>query len=155
MYNTVFLDTKKGLTENEILNFEKKHNIIMPEEVKKHYLMYNGGYPEKSVFVLEDDERKYIVNYFFSIECGEGLALEKFLPLLDDENIFPKWLVPFADDEGGNLFCYSIKDSDNGAVYFYDHEFEYGENVEDHIVFLSSSLVDFINSLVEDEEDDE
>lgn len=151
MYNNTFIDTEKELKEDDILNFENKHNIILPDEVKKHYLMYNGGYPEKSVFVLEDDEREYIVNYFFSIECGEGLALEKFLPLLGDENIFPQWLVPFADDEGGNLFCYSIKEINYGAIYYYDHEFEYGENVEEHIVFLSSSLVDFINSLIEDE----
>ncbi|WP_429714404.1 SMI1/KNR4 family protein [Bacillus rhizoplanae] len=54
-----------------------------------------------------------------------------------------------ADEEGGNLFCFSISEKDNGAIYYYNHEFEYNENSEHHIVFLSGSLSDFINSLVE------
>ena len=122
----------------------------MPNEVKKHYLMYNGGYPEKNVFVL-DDERKYTVNYFFSIECGERLSLEMFLPLLIDEKVFPRWLIPFANDECVNLFYYSIQKSNYGAIFFFDHEFEYGESVDDHAVFLAFSIIDFINNLVEDD----
>ena len=35
---------------------------------------------------------------------------------------------PPADDEYGNLFCVSLRDSDHGSVWFWDHEQEAGDN---------------------------
>lgn len=40
------------------------------------------------------------------------MTIEKTLPLLRDEKIFPIWLVPLANDEGGNLFAYSIRNGE-------------------------------------------
>ena len=152
MYTNTIVNTKKKLTESDIYSFEKKYKVLMPEDIKKHYLQYNGGYPEKSVF-LADNGKKYVLNYFFSICCGEGLAFENIAKLLNDRKVFPQWLIPFANDIGGNLFCYSTKEDENGAIYYYNHEFEYGENPEKYICFLSDSIVTFINSLVEDDEE--
>lgn len=73
----------------------------------------------------------------------------QILRLLNDEKIIPTWLIPFADEEGGNLFCFSVREKDKGAIYYYTHEFEFGDNPENHIVYLTQSLFDFINSLVE------
>lgn len=148
MYNNKMINTKKKLTLEDISGFEKKYKFLMPNEVKQHYLLYNGGYPEKPKYIK--DGREYVINYFFSICCGEGLALEKTMRLLDDEKIFPKWLVPFANDEGGNFFCYSIKTGEEGKIYYYNHEFEYGENPEKHIRVLSKSLKSFMNELQEE-----
>lgn len=33
-------------------------------------------------------------------------------------------LIPFADAEGGNLVCFSVRQEDYGAVWFWDHELE-------------------------------
>lgn len=148
MYNNEMLNTKKKLTIEDIMEFEKEYNLSMPNEIKQHYLLYNGGYPEKAMYVV--DGREYVINYFYSICCGEGLALEKTMPLLSDEKVFPKWLVPFANDEGGNLFCYSIKLGEEGTIYYYDHEFEYGENPEKYVCVLSDSLISFMNALQEE-----
>lgn len=79
----------------------------------------------------------------------------------EDDGVIPEWLIPFADEDGGgNLFCFSVRGSDFGAVYYYDHEFEYGEDPEEHIAYLAESITAFINALTaneddEDEEDDE
>lgn len=54
---------------------------------------------------------------------------------------------------GGNLFCFSVREFDFGAVYYYDHEFEYGEDPEEHITWLAESLTAFLNALTENEED--
>lgn len=54
--------------------------------------------------------------------------------------IFPIWLVPLANDEGGNLFAYSIRNGEEGAIYYYSHEFEYGENPEKYIKYLSKDI---------------
>ena len=67
----------------------------------------------------------------------------------------PNWLIPFADEDGGNLFCFSVREEDYGAIYYYDHEFEYGEDPEDHVTYLAESITIFINSLVEEENDED
>ena len=88
-----------------------------------------------------------ILIIFFSIGCGEGLAIEKTLPILRDEKIFPTWLVPLANDEGGNLFAYSVRNGEAGAIYYYSHEFEFGEDPEKYIKYLSSDIDIFLNSM--------
>lgn len=149
-----FFSVKKTLTDEDLNKFEDENKVVMPLKIREHYLRFNGGYPERTVFCSTDEERKYIVNYFFSIGCGDGLTLEKTLPLLRDEKIFPVWLVPLANDEGGNIFAYSIRNGEEGAIYYYSHEFEYGENPEKYIKFLSQDIDSFLNCL-DFEEDEE
>lgn len=55
----------------------------------------------------------------------------------------------------GNLFCFSVREADCGAIYYYNHEFEYGENPEEYVTFLAESITTFINSLVENKDDEE
>lgn len=50
-----FINTKRSLTNDDLKQFESKFNIVMPDKIKKHYLKYNGGYPEKYVTFLSKD----------------------------------------------------------------------------------------------------
>ena len=87
---------------------------------------------------------------------GKGRSIEKTLGLLrEDDGVILEWLIPFADEDGGNLFCFSVRESDFGAVYYYDHEFEYGEDPEEHITWLAESITAFINALTENEDDED
>lgn len=108
--------------------------------------------------------------------------MEKTLELLRvDDDIIPDWLIPFAEEDGGNLFCFSVRESDFGAIYYYDHELsrcfssgdtskkrsvceqfahsklesEYGEDPEEHIIWLAESITAFINALTENEDDED
>ena len=82
--------------------------------------------------------------------------MEKTLELLRaDDDVIPDWLIPFAEEDGGNLFCFSVRESDFGAIYYYDHEFEYGEDPEEHITWLSEAITAFINALTENEDDED
>lgn len=40
----------------------------------------------------------------------------------------PNWLLPVASDAFGNLFAVSLRDNDNGSVWFWDHEREADED---------------------------
>ncbi|OOE12565.1 SMI1/KNR4 family protein [Fictibacillus arsenicus] len=148
MYSNKILGTKDNILEADLQALEKIFNFIFPSSFKNHYLLYNGGYPEKGLHV-GNDYNEYVVDNFIPVKNENGRSLFSFLPLLNDEKIKPSWLIPFADEEGGNLFCFSISEKDNGAIYYYNHEFEYGDNPENHIVYLSQSLPNFINKLVE------
>ena len=60
-----FFGVKRALTDGDLKQFETEYNIAMPLKIREHYLKYNGGYPERNVFCSVEDERQYIVNYFF------------------------------------------------------------------------------------------
>lgn len=45
-----FLDTENSVTPEDLAQFELKFNFVMPQKIKAHYLKFNGGYPEWSIF---------------------------------------------------------------------------------------------------------
>ncbi|MDE5588525.1 MAG: SMI1/KNR4 family protein [Acetatifactor sp.] len=95
--------------------------------------VYNGGYPEKPVFT-DKNENTYIVDWFIPVSGGKERSVENTLRLLREDEAIPDWLIPFADEDGGSLFCFSVREADYGAIYYYDHEFEYGENPEEQFL---------------------
>ena len=154
MYNNRILHTHGKAAKEDLACIEQKFHMKIPAAVREHYLTYNGGYPENSVFT-DKNGNTYSVDRFIPISGRKGLSVEKVLALLREDNAIPEWLIPFADENGGNLFCFSVREADRGAIYYYDHEFEYGENPEEHVTFLAESITAFINSLVENEDDEE
>lgn len=112
-------------------------------------IYYNGGYPEKCIFV-DADGRKYEVEHFIPIKNSSNKrSLEKVLSLLYDDKVLPSWLIPLADEAGGDLYCYSLRENEIGAIYYWSHEFVYGENPEEHIKYLASNIKQFINAMIE------
>ena len=62
----------------------------------------------------------------------------------------PYWLLPVASDEFGNLFAVSLRDEDNGSVWFWDHEQEADEDeppTEDNIKLMAPDWPTFLASL--------
>lgn len=62
----------------------------------------------------------------------------------------PEWLLPVANDEYGNLFCLSLRASDEGSVWFWDHEEEADEGeppAEDNLTFKAETWPRFLASL--------
>lgn len=44
-----FFKCEKALSESDIINVEDRLGIKFPEDFKAHYLLYNGGEPEKAL----------------------------------------------------------------------------------------------------------
>ena len=62
----------------------------------------------------------------------------------------PYWLLPVATDAFGNLFAVSLRDEDNGSVWFWDHEEEADEDeppTEDNIKLMAPDWPTFLASL--------
>ena len=155
MYDNPFLYADGTAKEEDLDRIEQKFHIKIPKEMREHYLAYNGGYPERPVFTDKNGDG-YVVDLFIPVRDGRKRPLEKTLSLLRGDNgVIPDWLIPFAEEDGGNLFCFSVRESDLGAIYYYDHEFEYGEDPEDHITYLAESITAFINALTENEDDED
>ena len=153
MYDNPILYANGAAKKEDLDRIEQKFQVTIPQELREHYLAYNGGRPERTVFTGKDGE-EYFVDLFIPVRERYKRPLEKRLELLRaDDGVIPDWLIPFAEEGGGNLFCFSVRESDPGAIYYYNHEFEYGEDPEEHITWLAESLTAFLNALTENEED--
>ena len=160
MYNNKILMTEEiKITENDLKDIEKKFNIKFPESFINHYLRYNGGRPEKDM-VVDGKGELMPFTYFYAIKSDDGedgIELKDILKtnFFDEDSIFPKWLVSFADDGIGGEYCWSLRKEEYGYIYYIDIESCVGDSIQeinDSAVFLSDSLEEFINSMVEDED---
>ena len=155
MYSNQILCAEGKAKKEDLDRIEQKFHVKIPADVREHCLAYNGGYPEKPIFT-DENGNEYSVDLFIPVRDGKKRPMEKTLELLRaDDGVIPEWLIPFAEEDGGNLFCFSVRESDLGAIYYYDHEFEYGEDPEEHITYLAESITAFINALTENEDDED
>jgi len=148
LYNNEFLNIKKSITNEDIQKLENKYKFIFPKDIREHYLTFNGGQPDKNIFV--DDGYEYVISYFIPIKFGANKrTLETVLGIFRDDEDFPTWLIPFADEPGGDLYCFSIASDDAGAIYYWDHECV--DNPEESYGYLAESIKVFIEQMLTDE----
>jgi len=140
-----FTHTSVQLVDADLNEVEQRFNFKFANEFREHYLKCNGGQPDKNLFA--DANGICIVHDFFPIKTSAIATLctletsVQWLKL--DQPLIPTHLVPFADDPFGNLFCFSIRDKDRGAIYWLKME---GQRKADGD-FLCSSLVAFLDKL--------
>jgi cell wall assembly regulator SMI1 len=143
LYNNKFNKTKMLLKIEDIIELEKKYNFTFPKDIRDHYLTYNGGEPEKYVFIDADGD-ELIVQQFISInkENEKGRDLDSVLHNLRTDKILPDWLIPIADEPGGDLYCFSLKTGEEGWIYLWHHE--YINSSKDSSTFLAESIREFM-----------
>lgn len=117
----------------------------LPEELREHYLRFNGGQPVPNLF--PKDGELYEVHDFYPVRYGHSLE-EAYRNVVIGNKWFPSHLIPIACDPGGDLFCYSVKPSELGAIYL--HQSDYYDDPERAVVFLAKDLATFLAALVTD-----
>lgn len=131
-----------------ILAFEKGYNIKFPQEYINLVRFHDGGTLEKNIFIYQK-EREVDANGigFFLPWRKETLELEGEY-IIDQINnppeFFPKGLIPFAPDGGGNYICFDYRNcQENPPIVFWHHEVEENEGVFP----LANSFEKFVDSL--------
>lgn len=140
-YKCSFQLTRKDLEEIEmLLNFQ------LPQELKDHYLQYNGGLPKKPCFFEENSGLETRVHVFLPIKFNNniGYTLEEGYLDFKNRDIIPRKYLPFANDAGGNIFCIDLDSKQVVLIYL-----DLGEVTNRCIKFLANSFMDFINNLEE------
>ena len=114
----------------------------------------NEGRPKRSSFdfILPDGNDE-----------GASLAAFKSFDLNESDNIvlyqedppeyFPKGLIAFGEDGGGDLICFDYrtgKDNLNPPVVYWSHEYEENEGIS----YLADNFDDFMDMLFERAEDE-
>lgn len=132
------------ITINEIREFEDKYVLKLPEQYIDFLLKYNGGYPEASTFKISDEEGESLVNKFYGIGDMKG-NLAKVFEVLDGGEL-PKGFISITSDLGGNEICIGISEKYYGIIYFWMHDMESDEEM-DNMFFLKNNFNDFFDDL--------
>ena len=144
-----FVDTKPNLTDADIDELESTLGFAFPLDLRQHYLVHNGGQPVPRFFVKGDE--MFAIEEFLPIKFGmRGERFEDaYRDIVVGNDLFPKKLIPFANDAGGDYFCYSLREGEEGAIVFYQSEYFY--DPAKSVIFLSGSFDDFLKSLVKED----
>ena len=140
--------SRQQLTTDDLTDVETNLGFVFPDSLKKFYLSHNGGTPYPSCF--NKDNEYWQVNEFLPIKYGEkGDLFEDTFNILVAKggDFFPRNLIPFAVDPGGDIFCFRDASGDIGAIYGWIAD-RY-EDSEGSVVKLADNFETFIEQLVE------
>lgn len=142
------IDVAPSVGNTELNELETRFGFIFPDDLRQHYLRFNGGRPVPNLFRKCDEY--FPVNEFLPIKHGmRGTRFEDtYVDLVQDNDLFPNNVIPIASDSGGDYFCCSLKPGEIGTIYFYQSD--YYDDPSKAVVYLADSLEIFLNSLVSD-----
>lgn len=126
-----FLYSEQPLDEYEIQRFEKEFEVTFPNNLRNLLLKFNGG-------VLDGKIEKYAFRTLSSINYGNYPLNDIIDDLQITEQHIPREEIPFADDQGGNVFTISTREEDYGKIYYW--EMDVGEPRKN---FVANSLEEF------------
>jgi hypothetical protein len=140
------------LLPEQLLEFEQRHNIKLPEEYRSFLLQFNGGRPKPEIidFIQYGDDQSDMVNYLGGIHNGEYWAsLEWHIDSLKSR--IPKGFIPIGDDPGGNAYLIGTDGEIFGQIYFWDHENEAALEEKEpdfkNMSLIANSFTEFLNKL--------
>lgn len=135
-------DTEQKLVETDFNSIETQLAVKLPSSFKKHYIENNGGYPPFET-VKGINHILYSINSFYPIKYGR-LPIEKIIVSFKESNINLGKKIPFAYDNGGNVYLLSL-DDDQYFQKILLIEAEFLKDYNYHIV--ANSFSEFIENL--------
>jgi len=129
-----------------------KHKL--PREFRQHYLKYNGGMPDDSLFPGNDQWEPleiagfYPIKYKTNIVNPQNSLLVEHYQLMCDKEVIPDRILPFAWDPGGNFFCLDLF---NGTVHFYATDgFDPNLSISENFIKAQRPLSDSFKSFMDE-----
>ena len=145
-------DIKGPISEDIVSKFENEHGVLLPRKYREFLKRYNGGSPFPDCFTGMDDNVKSDVQFFYGLRKEYNYSLNKNISIFSDR--IPYTLLAIGCDSGGNQICIGIDGEYIGKVYFWDHEWEADNSVDEvpgftNIKLISDDFDDFFNGLHE------
>jgi cell wall assembly regulator SMI1 len=136
-----YLDREAPASRDLVDRLEQQLGQSLPDDYRDYLLQQDGG--------RLSDNNEAVSEIFGLNESFEYYnSMWKHLQMYRDR--VPPWLLPVASDEYGNLFAISLRTSDFGSVWFWNHELEADEDeppTEDNIELKAPSWTAFLESL--------
>ena len=142
--NNQITGQKASIGESDLRELEEQYGFQFPDEIRQFYLQYNGGQLERRHYVVQDDT--FVLYNLYSIKYGVAtLNMKMELNYVDEW--WPKELIPFGYDGGGNSFCFH---KTSGKIYYvYEDTYDDDDNVP--IECVAPEFLSFINNMVAEE----
>lgn len=130
-----------SIEESDLRELEDQYGFRFPDVIRQFYLQYNGGRLERRHYVVQDDT--CVLYHLYSIKYGVAtLNMKMELNYVDEW--WPKELIPFGYDGGGNSFCFH---KTSGKIYYvYEDTYDDDDNVP--IECVAPDFLSFINDMV-------
>ena len=142
-----FTPTGTSLAPADLDEIEQRFGFKFPQAFREHYLVHNGGSPDKNRFAGENG--RFIVHDFLPMKRSALVTLDTLETTVQclkiDQQLIPVHLVPFAVDPGGDYYCFCTRQDEEGSIYLYrmDHFREPERAAE----YLAPSLGEFLSGL--------
>lgn len=133
---------------------DKQISKIIPEvyfPLLKEYIdflkKHNGGKPFYSEFdfIENDVTSNSVISFFFGIHNGPKEYTIKNA-VIAYRHRMPNQVLPIGEDAFGNLICMSLRTTDLGSIYFWDHESE-SDDPCNSLHFVAANFKEFFQSL--------
>lgn len=138
----------KNPSEQDLVEFEKSRNLILPSEYRSFLKNVNGGVPDKKIFNLKDNE--YTVDIFLLMAGNSNIydSIENYMRFFQSR--IPINTIPFARSPGGDLFLIGVDNKIHGNIFYWQHEFESQGNGNffwENLISISNRFNEFIEGL--------
>jgi hypothetical protein len=137
-----------SLTEAEVDGLERQLGIVLPKKYRSFLLRYNGGRPEPTFFPIRGFNTSPFgaIHYFFGISRAvRSSNIDWNFRMYKGR--MPSELLPIAGDELGNRICLFLAGTNEGCVYFWDHDNEKSPPTYANLYPVASSLEEFFDSI--------
>ena len=111
----------KPLTEEEIVAFEGRHRMSLPEDYRQFLLSSNGGMPSIEVCHLRSGYSVALCQ-FYSLNDEFPYDLDRSCVSTDWNDAYPLGYLEIGRDPGGSGLFISTRGDDRGSIYFFDRE---------------------------------
>lgn len=152
MNNKIYFETSEDpISEKDIIKFERKFKVKLPEDYKGFLLQHNGGNPNSSLFVNKKRKRLSPLRIKKETECSFGVMYS-----LDEVKLgknvsieiedLPKNIFTIGYTPGNDYICISLSGEDKYCIY-YAYNGEPNDNYE-NMYHLADSFTEFLNCLI-------
>jgi len=112
---------KKIYTEADAREFDRRHNIVLPDEYRDFLFKYGEVDFKKDIsYTPMEGLAEFIVN-FYGMNQNDfylGDAIESY------GGRMPSAIIPIAECADGNQICIGVEGDNHGKVYLWNHEQE-------------------------------
>jgi cell wall assembly regulator SMI1 len=147
MTKSNFVDVAPSLSENDLKAVEQEIGLPLPADLRKHYLIFNGGRPEPRRFVVTPAGYEYDVALFlpvrFSSDSDDVLFEDVYRDLVLERGEIPRALIPLAVNGGDDYFCLIIA---TGEVAFY--AMDRSDDPSKATQIVAQSISEFLDSMI-------
>ncbi len=122
--------------EKEVEALEKRLGTRLPSTYRRMLIEYGGDIflsngalfytEEPSPWAGENGEEAMELDGFYGVGQHHTTLSGMIDSLSGVDQMLPDGVIPIGDSPFGNQICLAIAGDDNGAIYFWDHEYEEG-----------------------------